>query len=846
VTTEWEQVQTRLEAGDFMGLAGLLRELSEAERKVLAAPLKAFEQRERRFETAILPFNYRSGLTLAGAGVLPTASALAPWVRRYGLFNAHNPEFTVADLTSDLLRARGVPWLGELARRLAEIRDWPADLLRLIVELVRISGIDPPATDALVAAWASANRGIAPGEVGRDWDPIILRTFEVDGVGHFLDVGDGAGLGHAIATFAAEGRFDRDEVIDRCLAALQRGGRLQDARGYLNVYSALEPRLPEVVARLRDYVPLLAGAHSTVAGMAQRELFGVDDAGQLETGELLEASKAAFARSEKKLVRAQLDRLRIVLARAPESADDFLRTLATVFDHGAADLQEQALDLALAHAQAASAETREQLAAAGTGLPADVRARAATAVGSADSPIPTVAAVLPGPPSREIPPPIESAAELAEEIAAMSAGGAQLVDPVRFERVLAGLVTLAYRDRGALADGLRPVRRMDEEIDWDRWLLHQLSEHSELAFAILVAGIPSRAAANAPYPDLDTFAGERGWQQKLSQSYGRRPYTPSERPGILMYRLHEITVGLVHAPRPLLVATPTASTGLLDPRVLLDRLAQAARQGWEPWQHDLTQALLRLPAACDTSLAHRARSLGTAAGDRLARWLEDDNPDRISALLPILQRGWLEGFGIAAEFRSCWPAVLPADRDVVARHLLSDLRHYTLRDRGGGRLLIALAEADGPVHDATLEAFAYGLNAASQEDRAGAVDALLVLAARRQLDGAAFGRRIGELAITTQLMTLGRIVPCLDDLARSGAAAQAWEVVAAALPSLISPSLGRPPHGLADLLELGVRLAHSVHPTSDIPHLTEVASRRGSSRIVTQARRLAAELRRVS
>ncbi len=62
----------------------------------------------------------------------------------------------------------------------------------------------------------------------------------------------------------------------------------------------------------------------------------------------------------------------------------------------------------------------------------------------------------------------------------------------------------------------------------------------------------------------------------------------------------------------------------------------------------------------------------------------------------------------------------------------------------------------------------------------------------------------------------------------------------------MSPSLGCPRRGLADLLELGVRLAHSVHPTGDIPHLAEVVVRRGSSRTVTGARRLAAELRRVS
>jgi len=844
--TEWEQVQGLLEAGDFRGVASSLRDLTEAERKALAAPLKAFEQRQRRSEGAVLPFNHLSGLTLAGAGVLPSASALAPWIRRHGLHTAFNPGFTVVDLTLDLLCARDVPWLGDLARRLAEARGMSGDLVRLIVGLVMVTGIDPPATDALVEGWAIENRSIAPEALDQKWDPLVLRLFEVDGVGRLLEVGDGTGLGRSIAAFAAAGRFDRAEVIDRCLGALQRGGRPGDVRGYLNVYNALEPRLPEVVARLRDYVPLLVDAHSTVAGMAQRELFRADDAGQLGIGMFLDASRAAFLRAEKKLVRAQIDRLRAVLARAPGSVDDALRTLPTVFNHEATELQKRALDLAAAHAPAASAETRDELAAAAAGLPADFRMLAVNAFGGADSPTLALTAVLPTPAGRGLPPPIASAAELAEEIAAHHAGASELVDPVGFERVLAGLVTLSYQDRGALRDALSRVRPMDEEINWDRWLLATLSEHSELYFAIFVAGTPSRAAANAPYPDIETFAGERGWRQKLSQSYGQRPYTPSDKPGILLLRLHEISVGLVHAPRPLLVATPTSRSGLLDPGVLLERLTKAATEKWEPWQHDLTQALLRLPADCDASLTTHARKLGTAAGDRLAQWLADDHDDRVTTLLPRLRGGWLGGFGKAEEFRSCWPAVLPAHRDVVARHLLSELRSYTSAGRGGGRLLIALAEADGAVENATLEAFAYGLSARNQDDRAAAVDALLVLAARDQLDGAAFGRQIGRLAVTTELMTLGRIVPCLQDLARSGAAAQAWDVVATALPSLVSPSVERPPRGLADLIGLGVELVQFVHPTGDIPYLAEVAARPESSRIVTEARRLIAGLGRIS
>ena len=66
---------------------------------------------------------------------------------------------------------------------------------------------------------------------------------------------------------------------------------------------------------------------------------------------------------------------------------------------------------------------------------------------------------------------------------------------------------------------------------------------------------------------------------------GEAPYRDADRPGMLMLRLHEIGVGLVHAPRPMLVATPTSTTGLLAPETLLERLALAAAQHWQPWPH---------------------------------------------------------------------------------------------------------------------------------------------------------------------------------------------------------------------------------------------------------------------
>ena len=84
---------------------------------------------------------------------------------------------------------------------------------------------------------------------------------------------------------------------------------------------------------------------------------------------------------------------------------------------------------------------------------------------------------------------------------------------------------------------------------------------------------------------------------------------------------------------------------------------------------------------------------------------------------------------------------------------------------------------------------AHGLGARDQADRAAAVDALLILAGRRQLDGPALGTEPGALA-ALDMLQLGRVVPALRDAARSGAAAEVWAIVTAAAPGCCHPRWG--------------------------------------------------------
>jgi hypothetical protein len=151
--------------------------------------------------------------------------------------------------------------------------------------------------------------------------------------------------------------------------------------------------------------------------------------------------------------------------------------------------------------------------------------------------------------------------------------------------------------------------------------------------------------------------------------------------------------------------------------------------------------------------------------------------------------------------------------------------------------LPALAEADGPVGPGLTLALAYGLGARDPVDRAAAVDALLVLASRHQLEGSGLGVELAALA-SLSLLQVGRVVPALRDAARSGAPVEVWTIAAAAIPGLVPPAIPRPPRGVPDLLALAAEVAGAIGGCQPIPELTAITRRGGSSHLVTQSRRL--------
>ncbi|MGW4569495.1 DUF7825 domain-containing protein, partial [Streptomyces sp. NPDC004561] len=163
--------------------------------------------------------------------------------------------------------------------------------------------------------------------------------------------------------------------------------------------------------------------------------------------------------------------------------------------------------------------------------------------------------------------------------------------------------------------------------------------------------------------------------------------------------------------------------------------------------------------------------------------------------------------------RRHWLAVLPERRELVAARILPDVAATAAHDERGSAVLPLLAESGGDAGEAVHLCVAYGLGARQAEERLAAVDALLVLAARGQLDARRLGADLGVL------MERGAVMPRrLADSARTAAATGAdatiWSVLRHALPApLADLATARPEaaavmaRGLGELLAVAADCA---------------------------------------
>ncbi|WAZ20102.1 DUF6493 family protein [Streptomyces cinnabarinus] len=858
-------------AGRIAEVVNLLDGMTDSERRLCVPELKAlrkelgadrWSERGRR----VLP-----SLHLAGAACQTGAAAVATWVGATDFLWAPASPKRLIDILAD----RDLDWIADVTHRLARRPTSARVPFELMTGLVQLSACPVPTTDAYVQGWLM--------HVSGDWarvgsladrlrqEPrlaeLVAALFEIDDIGQTFGwvAGDGRNSWPASLTrLAEEGALDRKSLLDGCVARLLRGGRPADVRVFLRLLQALAPTTEEQRERVADWTALAADAASPVAAYAQTLLAGLAVTGELPPRRLAEMSEAVLFRPEKTLVRAQLVLLGKVLAQDASGADTLLPALSQALGHPDSEMQERAVKLVERHASKVSEQgVRDELSAAAEQLSPVLRSRVAEALGVVREaaqeyeeilpPVPMPVRLAPAPPS---------AAELAEEVGALLAAGD---DVSAFERTLDGLVRHAHSDPDTLRRALEPVA---SRLPWSAAdTVHPNDfyghRHLELVLAAVLRKTPPESY-HAPLQD--------------PLSVGGCVHSPLGR--AFNARIWEIARRVRADPPPFLLSTPTWHTGLIEPEVLVDRLDVYRAADVRVIAADFAQALLRVrrqDRAASVAAAERAAALDTPEGTRLAQWLTADGPAlptarrRVAGPRVLLEFGELDELqrDFPPDFhplgrpvtvygdrwhcyhwdgglRPHWSALLPERPELIAVRLLRDLSDIAIdNDRGAAEILPRLAESGGEAGPALHLGVAYGLGARHEEDRLAAVDAVLVLAARGQLDAERLGTDLGEL-VGSGAVKPSRLVESVRTAAATGASATVWEILRHTLPALLADQSGErpatPPRGLPDLLAVAADCAERSGARGDVPHLSRTADRRGSSRLLAQARRLRSTL----
>ena len=183
-----------------------------------------------------------------------------------------------------------------------------------------------------------------------------------------------------------------------------------------------------------------------------------------------------------------------------------------------------------------------------------------------------------------------------------------------------------------------------------------------------------------------------------------------------------------------------------------------------------------------------------------------------------------------------WCAALPADPELVAAHALLALCDLPVASGlpAGRALLVDLPAMPGPTGAAVALAVAYALAAEAAADRTAGTDAVVDLATRGAA-GTAYGRALLLLGRGDDLK-LGRVAATLVEALRAGptVAPFVWALAAEALPTFLAADV-RDTYRLVAVASDAAALSGARGP---LDGLAAVAGRGGSTRLVTEAKRL--------
>ncbi|MFI6179087.1 hypothetical protein ACIA8R_26365 [Nonomuraea sp. NPDC051191] len=390
---------------------------------------------------------------------------------------------------------------------------------------------------------------------------------------------------------------------------------------------------------------------------------------------------------------------------------------------------------------------------------------------------------------------------------------------------------------------------------------------------VTVVFVPPRLRSYMPHelPEQDE------WRRRNRLPHAHRVSPPHD---FLLHRHAELAEALrTGTLPPVLLATPTWTSGHLDPDVLIDRLETCAAAGVEPLPADLAQALLRLPRGAHPAAAERAAKVESEAAGSAARWLAGDGladpecghvwrhmagasmvdfgdgePEHFTEvrLRPVLRltaptghrlidevllREPSDSTGESGHTVGAWPAMLPSHREVVAVNFLPYLLHGHWGVWSAPAGLAGLEIAQGPMGEPTAVILAFLLAGGVP----GVTRQILNLAAKGELPAEAIGRQLALVLRRTWQETRPAIA-ALTALAEAGGHHEVWRILLTLLPGMLPGEGRRVTATHTSLVAFAADVAHWTGARGEMPVIAEYARGRRTTRFAHECRRLHAQL----
>jgi hypothetical protein len=182
-------------------------------------------------------------------------------------------------------------------------------------------------------------------------DKVVWRMFEVEGGGEVslanVDkyTADDAGWQAAFVELTADGTLPRERVLTSCLAALNRDFSAYRAGWYARLYDALQPSVEEIGRDQAQLCALLRSGVTATVGFALRKLRMLSTREGLDGAATLPALRLAAVAGPKGTAIGAVRLAAEIAHESPDLAGDAADVAAAALEHPHADVQHAAANL---------------------------------------------------------------------------------------------------------------------------------------------------------------------------------------------------------------------------------------------------------------------------------------------------------------------------------------------------------------------------------------------------------------------------------------------------------------------------------------------------------------------